>query len=1582
MAILEPPPLAETPHDKTPHDKTPLVKTPLDKTPLVKTPRAKGPPLRKPATTFDQIDLFSDPALASFHPAVREWFTRKFPLGPTPPQVDAWPSIAAGNHTLVAAPTGSGKTLSAFLVGIDQLYKRHGANTLLPNTTQVLYVSPLKALAVDISENLEGPLTEIAEIAQAMGLDAPEIRVGVRSGDTTSSARASMIRRPPQIIVTTPESLYLLLTAAKSREVLRTVGTVIVDEIHAVARDKRGSHLSLTLERLDHVCEVPPVRIGLSATQRPIETIARLLVGSRTRPAPRAHPANPTDRTDHTDHTASKSTASKDAADRGTADKHTNGEAVPDFVPDCVIVDSGHQRELDLALELPESELEAVAPAEQSGEMLNRIAEMVLEHHTTIVFVNTRRMAERIAHQLAERLGDDAVAAHHGSLSKDRRYRIERRLRAGELKALVATASLELGIDIGPVELVCQIGSPRSLATFVQRVGRSGHSRHGTPKGRLFPMTRDELAECCALMAGVHAGQLDAVHPPDAPLDILAQQIVAETAAERWDESALFELVKKSGIYANLPRETFDEVVEFVNEGVVTGRGQRASYVHRDSVNHEIEGRRGARLASLTSGGAIPEMANYRVIAEPDDMPVGTVNEDWATESMPGDIFLLGTHSWRIKRVEPGIVRVTDAGGLPPTVPFWLGEAPARTEELSQEVSRIRQRVQDFLEADDPDSARRWVRETCGVNEAAAEHLVSYLAASLTILGALPTTDRLVIERFFDETGGMQLVVHSPHGGRINRGFGLALRKKFCVNFDFELQAAANDDAVLLSLGPQHSFALTDVRHYLQPEAVPQTLIQAVLVPPSPMFLSRWRWNLNRSLTVLRFKGGRKNPPPIQRMEADDVMAAVFPIAAGCQENVSGPIELPDHVLVRQTMHDTLTEAMDVDGLTALVERIKSGDMEVVVCDSVDASPLSHELLMGKAFTFLDDAEAIDRRSRTVPLRRGLPVELSDIGGVSGEAIARVCDEASPDVRNPDEMHDLLSDLVRTAERDEWRLHFESLEERGRAVAVANPMFAQDRTMPAWFWTTVEQAEVVKDLVADTELTEKARIEAVRGHLDISGPMMVQDLSELVVLPASTVRIALAALEAEGFAIQGRWRNRAGVDSDTIEWCSRRLLARIHVYSQKRRRRGIEAVTAQDFTRFLLRWHHLTPDTQVRGKPGLSRIIEQLQGYEVAAGGWEKILQDRVGGYKPDWLDALCLGGDVTWGRLTVRHPAVAQGAASAAHQVAGTSDTSTAPDDSGVATDAPKTRRPASPSRATPITLTTRSDAGWLMAAARGALVPVVPPAGAGAEIVETLTQRGALFHTELVTATGRLATDVEAGLWEAVNASLVTADSFSAVRTLLNGRQRSDRRREMGRRGLRRGAAGHQRAEGRWALLPEPAVIEEPDELAEAVAEQLLARWGVVFYDLVQTESLAIPWRDILWALRRLEARGLIRGGRFVAGFSGEQYALPEAVQMLKAVRKAPRTGERITVRVVDPCNITGVILPGPRTTAAGQGTITFVDGVVAGTSAATDSFAARPQTSDGPENPEAERHKNRSADQLQGPTHTRSATNPMSN
>ena len=1462
-----------------------------------------------------------------FHPAVATWFEQRFPGGPTEAQSQGWPAIASGKDTLIAAPTGSGKTLAGFLIAIDNLYKRHAAGTTVAKASQVVYVSPLKALATDIAENLERPLAEIAEVARGQGFEPPPLTVAVRTGDTPAHTRAAMIKKPANFVVTTPESLYLLVTAAKSREVLRTVETVIVDEIHATARDKRGSHLALTLERLEHVADSRPTRVGLSATQHPIGTIADLLTGV---------PPN--------------------SSDNGSAAASGSGRT---------IVDTGHQRNLDICLELIDDELEAVISHAQMDQILDRMATLITEHHTTIVFVNTRRLSERIAHQLAERLGDDAVAAHHGSLSTERRIRTEHRLRAGDLKALVATASLELGIDIGPVELVCQVGSPRSIATFLQRVGRSNHSRHGTPKGRLWPLTRDELIECLALIHAVHQGQLDAIRPPEAPLDILVQQLIAEAAADDHHTTAgLYDMFIKAAPYARLTKEQFDEAMQQATRGVVTGRGPRGAYLHYDSVNQEVRGRRGARLAALTSGGAIGENGDYRVVAEPDDTFIGTVNEDWAVESMAGDIFLLGSHSWRIKQVTAGTVRVIDAGDAPPTVPFWLGEAPARTAELSQQVSNLRAYISSLLpqspDADPLDDtalaeATQQFAQSHGTTNELAEQAVMYIAAAQATLGTIPTKEDIVFERFFDDTGGQQLVVHSPHGGRINRALGLALRKRLCRRFDFELQAAANDNAIILSLGPHHSFPLSDVPQFLHPDSVEEVLTQAVL--DSPMFTARWRWNLNRALVVLRSRGGKRNPPPIQRMEADDIMAAVFPGAAACQENVAGPIEIPDHLLVRQTLHDTLHEALDVDGLKQLLADIRSGAVRTHFCDTTEPSPLSHEIVSARPYAFLDDAELVDRRTNAVTVPRGLrprsaqqppTLDQTTLAQITPDAIAQVVDEAAPDPRTPDELHDLLSTLITTRPNPAWADLYHQLHEKDRVRTFTT----HDQTP---LWTTAE--------LADTALKPDMTTETIRGHLELTGPTTPKDLAEKTALEIAVVQQALAALESEGTAMRAdhlpahnppdqqkkgaaptvsaetggrlgggagggpgrtvgqaasgdRTRQPAGKMPETDQgrelWCSRRLLQRMSYLSRRQKRASVQAASPQDFMRFLLNWHHLTPDTTVRGRPGLTKVLEQLQGLDLPAGAWEKqIIAKRVGDYDPLWLDELCYRGELAWLRLTP--PA------------------------------APAKANTMAPRKATPVTLVFREDLPWLLAAARTS-EPELPEAGPVQEIAELLASQGASFLPDLTAATHRLPDDIERALWNGVALGLFTADGFAAVRALLNRTNRRSTRHRPGQdlrsQALRtrsnriNRAFNNQRqdhaAPGRWSLVQQPEQYPAED-LAEAVAQQLLACWGVVFRDLAYhpASPTAVPWRDILKALRRFEDRGIVRGGRFVAGQSGEQFALPAAADQLQTTVRRPRTNQIITIAACDPLNLTGILFDGPRTPATPNNTLTYTDG-----------------------------------------------------
>ncbi|MYF81064.1 MAG: DEAD/DEAH box helicase [Chloroflexi bacterium] len=1420
--------------------------------------------------------------LDAFHPMVRDWFVGRFGE-PTYAQEDGWPAIRTGDDCLIAAPTGSGKTLTAFLAGIDELI-REGESGELPNEVRILYISPLKALSNDIRRNLEEPLTEIRQLADERGVELPRIRMGLRTGDTTQAERQAIVKRPPQILITTPESLYLMLTAKRSREILRTVRTVIVDEIHAVVRDKRGSHLSLTLARLDHVAEQRPTRIGLSATQKPMTEIASFLTGldESARPLP------------------------------------------------CRILDLGHRRELKLWIETTDAPLQALATHEHWGAVYDRLAQLILQHRTTLIFVNRRSLAERVAHELGIRVGKEHVSGHHGSLSKERRHIMEQRLKSGDLKAVVATASLELGIDIGSVDLVCQIGSPRRIATFLQRVGRSGHALGLIPHGALFPTALDELIECAAMVRAVERGDLDRICQPSAPIEVLAQQIVAEAAAEEeWKEDELFGLMRRAAPYGELERSAFDDTIDMLATGIGEGGGRSNPLLHRDRINGVVKPRRAARMTAILNGGTIPETGDYRVIKEPEGAFIGTVNEDFAIETAAGDIFLLGSTSWRIRRVEnKGIVRVEDAHGAPPTIPFWLGEAPGRSMELSAAVGELRRDVGRM--ADDAEGAVRTLQRECHMQAIAAEQIVEYLSETQDSLQVMPSDTDVVFERFFDEAGGQQLVVHAPFGSGVNRAWGLALRKRFCVRFDFELQAAANEEGILLSLGPTQSFPLEEAFEYLKADNAEQSLRQAVLY--APFWNTRWRWAATRALAVPRRRAGKEVPPYLQRMIADDLLAAVFPAQVGCQENLAGLLEVPDHPLIAQTMDDCLHEAVDTDALIGVLERIERGEVRLHARDTVTPSAMAQSIININPFGFLDDAPLEERRARAVMTRRTLPNEERDLGKLDIDAIERVQDEAFPPIRDADELHELLHSVVawRESARALWRegalpaldpAMLAELRESGRAARATRP---DDADGAVWF--AAEHLESIRQLFPDHAVEpgfsvpesalalpddrEDARLKLVRGHLEISGPITPEQLSARCGLAASDCGYGLAQLEAYGEVMRGHFTPTLA-EADEEEYCDRRLLARIHRYTIARLRAEIEPVTVQHYLRFLLRWQHLTPDNRLSGKAGVRAVVEQLQGFEAPAASWERdLIAARVSDYREAWLDELCLAGDIAWARLTTR-----------------------------------SARR--APTKTTPVALTLRRDFRSLLAAvrrpapiaaARGRSAPEPQPdaaeqlhadGGAASQILRMLNERGALFFDELVDGTRRIATDVESGLRELVASGLAHADGFQGLRQLIRPNRRSRRPRYGG-----GGVFIGEGPAGRWAALPPsmPATTdpEEADELAERIARILLHRYGVVSRELATRESLTIQWRDILRALRRLEARGEIRGGRFIQGLIGEQFALPEAIDRLRAVRRSAETGERVTIATSDPCNLVGILLPGQKVPSRLGAKLTLIDGV----------------------------------------------------
>lgn len=1429
-------------------------------------------------------------ALAGFHPAVAAWFKATFDA-PTDAQCRAWPHIRRGSSTLVAAPTGSGKTLTAFLWALDELVRDGLAHEgALPDETLVVYVSPLKALSNDIQANLERPLAGIAEELARRGLPSVEIRTAVRTGDTTQQERSALRKRPPHILVTTPESLYVLLSSDSGRRMLATTRTVIVDEIHAIAGSKRGSHLALTLERLDALCRRRLPRIGLSATQKPIEAVARFLVG-------------------------------------------TAGHA------QCAIVDVGHNRPRDLALELPPVPLEAVMANEVWERVYDRLAELASAHATTLVFVNTRRMAERAARHLTERLGKDAVAAHHGSMAKEHRLDAEQRLKRGALRVLIATASLELGIDIGDVDLVCQLGSPRAIAPFLQRVGRSGHHVGGMPKGRLFPTSRDDLIECAALIDCTRRGELDALLIPRAPLDVLAQQIVAEIACEEWSEDGLFDCLRQAAPYAELPRERYDAVLRMLAEGYTSRHGPRGAYLHRDIVTGTLRGRRGSKLTAATSGGTIPDNADYAVSLEPQGIQIGTVNEDFAVESLAGDVFQLGNSAYRILRVEAGRVRVADAAGESPNIPFWLGEAPGRSNELSAAVSRLRARV-DILLGSPKDAAKAetgasqatldravdTLMSELALDESAARQIVEYLARARAALTVLPTQDTLVMERFFDESGGMQLVIHSPFGSRINRAWGLALRKRFCRTFNFELQAAATEDAIVLSLTGSHSFALDEIWRYLHSNTAEHVLIQALL--DAPLFNVRWRWNATTSLALPRFTGGRKTAPQLQRMKSEDLLAAVFPDQVACLENIVGERALPPHPLVDQTVDDCLHEAMDCDGWLALLRRIERGEIGLVTRDLAAPSPLAAEILNARPYAFLDDAPLEERRTQAVLTRRFRePDSADDLGALDADAIASVRDEAWPQVRSADEIHEALTGLGCIGEQEVrghagWSEWLDALARAGRATRM---QVAENDAL----WLPLERLACLRAVYPDAVyeprlqapeglddawVRDDAIIEVMRARLTGLGPSTVPAMARPLALPASAVAAALVALEREGYAMRGRFTPGATQE----EWCERHLLARIHRYTIRRLRREIEPVERADFMRFLFEWQRVAVDARGMGRDALAATIAQLEGFEAAAVAWEEeILPARIRDYAGTALDELCRSGKLVWARLL----------------------------------DGPHTSN--APVRATPVVLLARRELPiWhtlTQAAGTDAL------SARARDVFDALMRHGAMFFDELMHEVRSLPIELEAALGELVAAGLVNADSFAGLRALLkpaSARQRGRRgsSRHGGRFAQRGAFIGGMDDAGRWALVRRmpandnrddasrdtaPRSRGTPSDLVEHVAMTLLRRYGVVCWQLLEREASWLPrWRELLRTLQRFEARGQVRGGRFVNGLSGEQFALPEAIPVLREARKRPRNGEMVCVSGADPLNLAGTVLPGDKVPALAGNRILYRDGVTIAT------------------------------------------------
>ena len=1392
-----------------------------------------------------------------FHPAIQNWFSKTFKT-PTDVQNQAWDSIVQGQHTLLTAPTGSGKTLAAFLAAIDNLIKDGLAGELL-NQTRVLYISPLKALSNDIQLNLQQPLQGIRDELLALGRPDIEINAWVRTGDTPQAERAKAAKNPPHILVTTPESIYILLTSDSGRAMLSTVQTVIIDEIHAVAGSKRGSHLSLSLERLQALVtqtnpELKLQRIGLSATQKPIETMAHFLVGQR--------------------------------------DEY------------CQIVDTGHSRQRDLALEMPDSPLTAIMSNEVWNEIYDKLEKLSNEHSTMLVFVNTRRLAERVARFIAERLGDEHVMAHHGSMAKEKRLEAEQRLKRGELKCLVATASLELGIDIGDIDLVCQLGSPRSIAAFLQRVGRSGHAIDAIPKGRLFPLTRDELVETTALLKAANQDELDRVKIPSQPLDVLSQQIVAEVSSREWSIDELYQSFKSAWPYRDLQQSDFDTVIKMLSDGFSTRRGRRGAYCHFDAVNRQIRPRKNARLVALTNGGAIPDQFDCDVMLVPESLRIGTIGEDFAFESIPGDIFQLGNNSYRILKTEIGKVFVEDAKGQPPNLPFWLGEAPGRSDELSVAVSKLRQSVDYQLEKG-LTATKQWLVDNYQIPDAAADQLCTYLATGKAALGLLPTQKNIIFERFFDEVGDMHFVIHSAFGSRINKAWGLALRKRFCRKFNFELQASALEDSIVLSLSATHSFAMEEVAKYLHSKSVREVLIQALL--DVPMFPMRWRWNATIALAVLRNRFGKRSPPYFQRSDAEDLVAVLFPDQIACGENIAGDRVIPDHPLVNQTISDCLHETMDIDGLIQLLQGIESGEISITCCDLTSPSPLSQEIINARPYAFLDDGAAEERRTMAIKSQNFTQVvDAAEFRQLDSAAIEKVREEAWPTVRTADELHDALMVLGFITEKEAekgksidvldfgWQSFFNQLAENSRATRLTvsekgeTILVAAERLeeFQQLFPKSTTQPKI--QAVANDKYDEPL-IEIVRSRLEGLGPVTVTQLAAPLALETVQIEAALLKLEQEGFVVRGHF-----TDNRVHEWCERRLLARIHRYTINQLRNEIEPVSLADFMRFLFEWQSI--NERGEGVEALAAILQQLEGYSIPAQLWQSnILPARIKMYSTNMLESLTLSGRVSWLRLNVK---------------------------------ANEDKIKNSPVRLTPIALIQRTHLEHWQKLSSVPTKSEQNLSGYAKKIIELLNTKGALFFSDIVQQTNILKTQVENALGELVNWGLVTSDSSAGLQALITP---ASKRPRLGVRRRHKAAVSPFDNAGRWSLIYQYERPEKIDvENIEFIAIILLQRYGVVFRKCLERESKLPPWRDLLRIYWRMEARGEIRGGRFVEGVSGEQFALPEAIGTLRKVRNDKKTGRLTVLSSADPLNLVGIVLPSEKIGLSAHTNIVFKDGL----------------------------------------------------
>jgi ATP-dependent Lhr-like helicase len=1385
--------------------------------------------------------------LDDFHPAVRTWFERRFGA-PSRAQELGWPVIGAANgapgfDVLLCAPTGSGKTLAAFMWAINGLVLDAACDSL-QDEVSVLYVSPLKALANDIRLNLEEPLHGVRDAGAETGIDLSRIRAGLRTGDTSASERTAMLKRPPHILVTTPESLFILLTSPKFREKLAAVRHVIVDELHALAGNKRGAHLAITLERLERFVmsrgQSRPNRIGLSATLNPIEKLAGFLAGYEV-----------------------------------TRDNLRSPRSVK------IVRADDRARTMDLQVIAPGPELGPLATHPHWEAMYDDVAKLIAEHRTTLVFTLSRRHAERVALNLQKKLGADSVMAHHGSLARAERLLAEQRLKRGELKAIVATASLELGIDVGAVDLVCQLDTPKSISAAIQRIGRSGHSLGATPKGRFFALTTDDLLECGAAVRAIRRGHLDEVEIPMGCVDIAAQQIVAIAAEEgEISETELLRILRSAYNFGDLDAPRLRHLLDQLSAELPERIMGAAPKIFFDRVNARVRPRRSARLSAITSGGTIPEAGNYDVVIESEGRKVGDVEEDFAQESSRGDVFSLGSMPWQIQRISRGRLMVEPAPGMAPTLPFWITEAGGRSPALSSEISDLRREIWNRVERNE--SPVEWLMAECAMSERAATQAADYVRRGVEALGTIPDEKTVVVERFFDGLGGTQVVIHTPFGIRLNRGLGLALRKRLCQSFDFEIQAQAIDDGVLLALNSRHSFPLETLFSMLKARNARDVLVQALLA--APMFEVRFRHVATRALAVMRSSRGKRVPAWIQRLRSQELLSAIFPGQQACIENKPVAIELPDHFVIDETIRECLEESTDLPRTVKILEGIESGTIRVVGVDGIAPSVFAHRLLLAWDYSFLDDGERANRRSRTVTMNRGMAEDvfrkedLSDL--LSMEAVDTVVAEVTGRAvgrrpRSRDELYDLIrthGSLTQSEIEDRLgegaRAMLSELDAEGRISRITLSNELMEKIV------AVEDKAIFDAAYSGIGDRDAARLELVRRAFKTSGPTTASEIAARVHFSQSEIDQSLAALEANGAIFQGHFTR-----ADITQWCDRYNLERIHRMTLARVRAEIEPCADHEYAAFRLRWMHIGGAELPADQTGVATVLDQLSGIAATPEIWEHaILPARISGYRPEMLDLVCMSGQMQW-------VAVA-----------------------GESTDV--TRAPATPSR---VTFIPRKAALFVP---REESTPEDPKELA---VLQALGAAGAQYLDEVAERANLSERDALSALWRLAAPGRVGNDNFAPLRMFAEDRGAERALESVTRRNsTRHDAAVRARLKsslaGRWSLIravePAPVGSDETRDLAL----KLLERHGILSREMLAIESTHISWSEISFALRRLEYAGTIRRGWFVRSLSAEQFALPEAVEMLRASRNLiPAREKPVALSAIDPANPYGTMLPG---------------------------------------------------------------------